>query len=416
MNSPSLLDHEWQALLALLPTDRQEAAQRLGAFTRKRQIQHADDLLRLLLVYAWGALSLRSTAAWARHQEVATLSDVALLERFQKAESWLAWLLSQTLRARCALPAVPTLPYRVRVVDATILCRPGSHGTDWRVHVGLDLSTLQSDQIELTDAQGGESFTRFAVSPCDLLVGDRGYAHRAGLVHVVQAGGHVLVRFAWQNLPLQHPNGTGFDLMGALQTLQGPLGEWSVQTAPDPKQPLPAVAGRVIALRRSPEAAEAAKRRARQNARKKGHTVDARTLLSCEFILVFTSVPADALDAGTLLALYRLRWQIECGFKRLKSILHLDDLPAHDPRLSRSWIYAKLLGALLVETLASSWAAFSPWAGPEGEADLPSDRLAVAVMADGMALLATGGRDRFIPERLARGGAAPEGLVSRPAA
>lgn len=414
MNSPSLLDQEWQTLLALLPADRQEAAQRLGAFTRKRQIRHADDLLRLVLVYAWGALSLRTTAAWARHQQVATLSDVALLERFQKAESWLAWMLSQTLRARCALPALPTLPYRVRVVDATILCRPGSHGTDWRVHVGLDLSSLQSDQVELTDAHGGESFTRFEVAFRDLLIADRGYAHRAGLVHVVQAGGQVLVRFAWQNLPLQHPDGTRFDLMEALAHLRGDGGEWSVQTAPDPKQHLPAVAGRGVALRRRPEAAEAAKRGARKNARKKGHTVDARTLLSCEFVLLFTSVPAEGLDAGTLLALYRLRWQIECGFKRLKSIVHLDELPAHDPRLSRSWIYAKLLGALLVETLTASWAAFSPWG------DLPGrparDGLAVAAVADGVARLAAGGGDRSVPERLAKGDASPAALVSRPAA
>jgi DDE family transposase len=412
MNPHALLDQEWQTLLQLLPADRDAAAHRLGALTRKRQIRDADALLRLLFVYAWGGLSLRNTAAWAKHQQVATLSDVALLERFQKAEAWVGWLLAQMVRAQCARPDLPSVPYRLRVVDATVICQPGSKGSDWRVHLDLDLSQMRSDHLQLTDAHGGESFTCFAVQAGDLLLGDRGYAHRRGIAHVVGHGGQVLVRFSWQNLPLQHPDGTAFDLMSALVALPaGQGGEWAVQTAPAPKAGLPAVGGRVIAVRKDASAAEAAKRQARKQARKKGHTVDARTLLSCEFVLLFTSVPAAVVEASTLLALYRWRWQVECGFKRLKSIVALDALPAHDPRLCRAWLYAKLLGALLVETYAASWVAFSPW----GSRPAPQC-LSVASVADAVARLATGGGDRIVPGPLAGGSPAPTTLVLRSAA
>ena len=65
-------------------------------------------------------------------------------------------------------------------------------------------------------------------------------------------------------------------------------------------------------------------------------------------------------DARQLGALYRLRWQIELLFKRLKSLLHLDRLPAKDPALARAWLHAHLLIALLVEACIADEGAFPP--------------------------------------------------------
>jgi IS4 transposase len=58
---------------------------------------------------------------------------------------------------------------------------------------------------------------------------------------------------------------------------------------------------------------------------------------------------------------YRFRWQIELAFKRMKSILNLDELPAKDPALARTVLYAKLLAALLVEDFTTHFLAISPW-------------------------------------------------------
>jgi hypothetical protein len=40
----------------------------------------------------------------------------------------------------------------------------------------------------------GETLTRFAVHPGDVLMADRGLAHRCGIRHVVKHGGDVVVR------------------------------------------------------------------------------------------------------------------------------------------------------------------------------------------------------------------------------
>lgn len=50
--------------------------------------------------------------------------------------------------------------------------------------------------------------------------------------------------------------------------------------------------------------------------------------------------------------MYRLRWQVELGLKRLKSGLGIDRLLARDERLARSWLLAHLILALLIEGVA----------------------------------------------------------------
>jgi hypothetical protein len=86
--------------------------------------------------------------------------------------------------------------YCVRVVDATVVCEPGSTGADWRVHYSLDLYGLQCDGFHLTGPKVGESFARFQVSPGDLMLGDRAYGHLKGFRHVLSHDGHFLTRLS----------------------------------------------------------------------------------------------------------------------------------------------------------------------------------------------------------------------------
>jgi transposase len=65
-------------------------------------------------------------------------------------------------------------------------------------------------------------------------------------------------------------------------------------------------------------------------------------------------------SAKAVLAVYRLRWQIELAFKRLKSLLHVDRLPTWSERGSRSWLCAHLILALLCDDLSQDVLESSP--------------------------------------------------------
>jgi hypothetical protein len=108
---------------------------------------------------------------------------------------------------------------------------------------------------------------------------------------------------------------------------------------------------RLIAGRLTQKDADAARNRSRHQARKKKHRIDERTLKAAAFILLVTSLPADSWSAEEILELYRLRWQVELHFRRLKSILHLDELRAQSADLVQAYLLCKLLAAFIVDEL-----------------------------------------------------------------
>ena len=58
--------------------------------------------------------------------------------------------------------------------------------------------------------------------------------------------------------------------------------------------------------------------------------------------------------------MYRDRWQVELGFKRLKTLGGIDRLPALDPELARTWLLPHLIAAVLTDEIASEIIGFPP--------------------------------------------------------
>jgi hypothetical protein len=364
---------DWQSLLGRLSAgvDLDKTLREFGGLKRRRRIGDAQTLLRLALIYCLSGWSLRTTAAWAQVQDLAHLSDVALLKRLRKAAPWFRYVLGAKLAQRVeGLKAKPGTR-RLRLVDATTSSVWGSRGTDYRIHMGLALSTLQIDQIEITGPEGGESLARHPFSPGDLVLADRGYAHRRGLATVIEAQADFLVRINWQNLPLQDAQQSRIELVQLLESLRSQdssqsqdavqtLVDLDVWIVPDKKQRIDSVAARLIVARKDKAAREAERKKIRDEAGRKGRKADPRSLIAAEFVLLLTSAPRQEISAQMALDLYRLRWQIEMAFKRIKGHLRLDDLPCKDPDLVMSCLCVKLLAGLMLEDLTADFLAFSP--------------------------------------------------------
>jgi IS4 transposase len=355
------VEFQWPYLMAFLggPARVNALAEQCGAFTRARKIESPEVLLRLILMWAVGERSLMDTAAIAAEAGLADVSDVALVKRFAKAGDWLGALASDLL-----VDAQPPLPegVRVRVLDATSITRAGKRGTDRRLHLGLDLGSNRIDSIELTSVKGTESLERFSVRAGEILIGDRGYGSRAGMSYVARQGAFFAVRFAWPAVPLESPDGQPFSLLDALRSLpEADVGEFAVRFAgPDGKR----VDARLVAIRKSEPAATRARQKALRERTKKGHAaVDVRTLELAGYLFVLTNLSPDV-SAESVLQLYRLRWQIEMKFKTLKSLFHLDNVPARNDESLRVYVLAKLLVALLIDSLVDEADSFSPWGYP----------------------------------------------------
>ena len=348
----------------MLPADLEQSADEWKALQRKRKIKSAEDLLRVALIYGFCDESLRLTAAYATAAGIANMSDVAVLDRLKGAAPWLGHVVLRFLQDRGLTKNVPK--FRVRVVDATVISEPGSKGTDWRFHMGIDLAQARIASVELTGPEGGETFLRHSVCEDEIMLGDRGYAHRTGVASVIDRKGHVVVRINWHNFPLLDPNRQTLDLLALLETVPpSQTGEWEVQfEANERLYPV-----RLVAWRKPARDAAKEARRVIREATRKGHEPDPRSLRAAHFIAVITDLPREQLPASEALELYRLRWQIEIVFKQLKGIMHLDHLRAKNEALAEAYLYAGILGALIVQELCRKDSLFFPHRERRGRAD-----------------------------------------------
>jgi len=217
---------------------------------------------------------------------------------------------------------------------------------------------LQCDFFELTDVKGGETLRRIPVMAGDIMMGDRIYATPAGVAHVQAGKADLLVRLNRQSLPLYAGSEKQVDVLRLFRSLKiGQTKEWDTEVNhPDGGR----ITGRLIALKRSLEATRLARRRLAINASRKQKKVSPESWEAAQYFFVWTTL-GRSFAAPAVLEMYRLRWQIELAFKRMKSIMSLGHLPKKDPASARAWLHGKIFASLLVERMVEAADAFSPW-------------------------------------------------------
>jgi hypothetical protein len=348
-------DTLFEGLLQDLPAEVAQMAREFKGFVRAKKVKTPEQLLRLVLLYCGLDKSLRTVAGvfTALYEPI---TDQSIAERLRACGPWVKALL------RRMLPLVPVATLaegrRFLVIDASTVQAPGATGTDHRLHLCLDLVSLEFVEVLVTDVQSGETLKHFALGPGDVAVADRGYAHPQGLSVAVRQGAELIVRLNPFSVVLCTPTGQPLAL-GA--TLKRQPAE-TIRTLPVVIRSACGqheVRGWVQAYRLSAEQANRARQKCRQ--RHKQGAPRAETLFLAGWVLVFTTLAPAVLSAQTVLAVYRCRWQVEIAIKRWKSVLDVDALraKARSP-LAEVWLHGKLVYALMVErrmrrTLGDSW-------------------------------------------------------------
>jgi hypothetical protein len=244
---------------------------------------------------------------------------------------------------------------RLRVIDATTINIPGSKGIDWRLHLSFDLGNLCSDGVEITDRYGGESLARFEAQSNEIWVADGAYPFASGMAPMLHTGAGLIVRINWRNVPVRGLDGQRFEIIPWLKTLST-LSEKLIWM----NTPQGWFQFRLIASPIPPDKIEEARRRARLRHQRKKRPLNENTLLAAGFVLLLTNLSAETWPGQLVLALYRMRWQIELYIKRLKSLLAFDHLRAKDPSIVQTYLLAKVLIALMVDEMTKQMSLQHP--------------------------------------------------------
>jgi IS4 transposase len=348
----------WSRIVALLGGEEalRSSARDHKAFVRPREVKCASDVLRLAFLYGPGGHSLRSVAAMASAAGLADVSDVAVLDRLKRAADWLQSLCRERLARVAQEIGVEPTERPIRIVDGTRLEGPGDRV--WRLHLCYDAGLARIADAIITTTKDGERLDRLGVTPGEIRLGDRGFPQPDGIKNAMAAGADVLVRLTWNSLQMT-TGGKSIDWPKLFEKAKKGSLDMSVRVHKAHGHFEP-VDMRMVVIKKPPAAAAKARVKARRASQKNQRRTDPRTLAGADYVILLTSLERAKYPTDMVGALYRLRWQIELAIKRLKSILHIDRLPAKHPDLVRAWLYAHLLLALLIDDISARMGAISP--------------------------------------------------------
>jgi hypothetical protein len=361
MSHESLVNEDWTRVVSRLggAAELEASARKTKAFVRRREIPDAVALLRLMLAYCLGERGLRSTATWAASVGLADLSSVALFYRLRQCGDWFGVLVDGLLAAATPKASRGRL---IRIIDGTTVPKAGpaarKNSELWRIHSAFDLPYERFGHFELTDQREGETFDRIPVVKGEIRIADRAYLQPDRIATVIEAGADVLIRAGWKNARWLDAKGCPLDLMSQLRTARGRIDRriWIKRKGGA------ALAVRLVAVRKPANAAAEARRKARRDAQDEGRAISKETLEAADWVILVTSLVPDEFSTEDVLALYRLRWRIELGFKRLKSLIRLKTPPGTDPRSAKPYLLAHLLVILLLEPLVREFEDSPRWA------------------------------------------------------
>ena len=358
----AIFETDWGFILSLMPENWRAAfkEKKILKFGRKFGGKAPEEnFLRVMFMHLALGYSFRTTAAKAKEGKLVDITDVTLFHHFEKCAPFFEWCNTQLLREnRKNFNDLFKDGRRWKAADGTTVREQGETGSLHRIHYTVDLSSIATDQVVVTDYRAGESLSRFEVQPGDVFEADRGFAKAPGLAHVKEHGGDVLCRYAPSYLKLFNIDGSRFEIKKHLQGLcLGNILDKQVYFMHENKKYF----GRVCVTKRSEQATIREQAHIKRQAQLKGREASDKSLFLCNYLLIFTTLGEDDFSAKNIIRAYRLRWQIEVVFKRLKSLLELGQLHKYKAESIRAFLSGKILIALLLEKMISQAEAFSPF-------------------------------------------------------
>ncbi len=145
-------------------------------------------------------------------------------------------------------------------------------------------------------------------------------------------GANFTTQLGWRSLKLFHPDGRASPLLDHLPAADAWIGEHEVRIGSGRT----AITARLVLARKRVETMERQHERLRHKASRKGSRTNPRTLRAAGFVMLLTPLSCAHAAAEEAVRLYRMRWQVELAFRRLKSLGAFDSLQANDPRLART--------------------------------------------------------------------------------
>jgi len=289
---------------------------------RKRVLKSLDLLIKAIFLYLTEQLSFQRLSDRMACLYDVVMSDTAWRKQILKAAPILVeWVLVQQgiVEAEDSSGAILGCA-SAYAIDATNLSAEGEDSTSRRVHTMFSLSEHRCVYTDVTDCHGGESLTRFSLCPGALYFADRAYGRTPQLAYAMEQKAHVVTRISPNHVTFYTaPDCREKILFSSLLNAEA----FSLQVYFKDHRKVYRI--RLLGAKLPEEKCAAAEKRVRRKASRNQRKPSDDTVNYAKWVFLATTLPETFSDAEILEA-YRLRWQIELHFKRVKSLLNFHKL------------------------------------------------------------------------------------------
>jgi hypothetical protein len=355
------IDRNWDAIFNILPNNWKELSLETKALSVGSYVFNDPYvLMKAMLCYLIAGASFETVAARLMSQGIVkSVSSIGVLKKFRNCANYFKELSAIMIqeRIRRELPN-RTYPWVIRAFDGTHIVTPGDKVKDLRLHMSIDVLSGAMDYVEVTDIHGGESLKRFKTQEGELILADSGYGHRGGVASIMESGAHIIVRTNSRGMPLNNMDGSEFNFTNEFSNMT----EHEMRSCQVCFEDNGVVFnGRICAYKKDLNGTERSIKIAIKNAKRKGNKYPSESaIFAAGYVFVFTSLDEGEMVTEDVLRFYRMRWQIEIYFKKLKSQFDVGRPPSESPASLDAWIHGKILATLLVEGFADSAKPFPP--------------------------------------------------------
>jgi len=209
---------------------------------------------------------------------------------------------------------------------------------------------------KITAQKVGETLLNFDIKENWLILADRIYGTLKGIESCLKAKANFILRLRYGAFKLYASDGKEINILDKIRGVSV-----DIATNIEVYAKLPSLGFtklRICAIKIPGDKLDKVNRRNKRRDSRKQLTTSAQALKMSSYVIVITALP-DTISADEIIALYRLRWQVEIYFKRLKSIMDFGNVPLRREDSIYTWLNGKLLVALLIEQMISE-ESFSP--------------------------------------------------------
>jgi hypothetical protein len=335
-----------EKIIEMLPENWEKTAKETGAFVRPREIKTAKNFMKLIFLYIIHGMSLLEVALTAKLKGIAEISDVGFMKRFANCNEYFKEILKKLQPIATSNYKKPKYleKYDVKIADVSRVVSGGKTKITHHLHYAINPYEMKSEQYKITSQKTGESLRNFEVSPKDMWIGDRAYGTKTSIEHCLKNGGNFIFRIKKGAFDIYSSKRTKMNLITKLNNIKdGDYLDWLCYFINSENK---LVQIRICAMKKPKNVKELDEN-------------DDDTAFMNNYIVVVTSIKKKEAGSSEILDAYRIRWQVELYFKRLKSLLSFGDIPNKTQEHIETWLNGKLLAAILLE-IETGLVDFSP--------------------------------------------------------